>query len=297
MIVTAPSVSVEAVAEGYATGLVGTIGVRVLDGQGNTTLARATSGILETPASSGIYTATFTAPATAGQYVVVWDDGATFASEQLQVTTDFFTVSAPSAPSLVTVAQVRAYLDKPVGDTAQDSIIADLIVRASQQILKYTDREFVLADGGSNPRTRTHLVQGYWRTRVVPVGDMAAAPTAVAVQDYDGAVIATLNVSTDLETRPLVRRAWEPITHLYMRSTAPLLDPTYRIQVTGTYGFPSVPADVQQATIVTVGTWLRRDVSAFSQTFALDEARIERPQALPQAVQRILDAWRPVGVA
>lgn len=106
MIVTAPSVSVEAVAEGFATGLVGTIGVRVLDGQGGTTLARTTSGILETPAASGIYTATFTAPATAGQYVVVWDDGVQFASEQLQVTATAFSPTIPSTPTSYTAQEV-----------------------------------------------------------------------------------------------------------------------------------------------------------------------------------------------
>lgn len=106
MIVTAPSVSVEAVAQGFPTGLVGTLGVRVLDGQGATTIARTTSGILETPASSGIYTATFTAPATAGQYVVVWDDGTTFASEQLQVTATAFSPTIPSTPTSYTAQEI-----------------------------------------------------------------------------------------------------------------------------------------------------------------------------------------------
>jgi hypothetical protein len=242
-------------------------------------------------------TATLTAPSDAGQYVLVWDDGSTFASEQMLVSYSAAAPAAPSAPSLVTVAQVRAYLQKPSGDTAQDSLIADIIVRASQLILDHTGREFVLWDGGSNPRTRVHEIRGYWRTRVIPVGDMAAAPTAVVVQDEDGVALQTLDVSTDIEARPLVRRSYEPITGLYLRSGVHRMDPYYRLSVTGTYGFPAVPADVQQAAIITVGTWLRRDVSAFSQTFALDEARIERPQALPQAAVRMLDVWKRPGVA
>lgn len=89
MIFVKPSVTMEATASGFNSGLVGTIGVRVTDGQGGTTMARTTSGIVESPASSGIYTATFTSPATVGQFEVVWDDGgspAVWAAEDLTVT-------------------------------------------------------------------------------------------------------------------------------------------------------------------------------------------------------------------
>ena len=89
MIFVKPSVTMEATASGFNSGLVGTIGVRVTDGQGGTTMARQTSGIVESPAGSGIYTATFSSPATVGQFEVVWDDGgspATWAAEDLTVT-------------------------------------------------------------------------------------------------------------------------------------------------------------------------------------------------------------------
>lgn len=90
MIFAKPSTSVESTATGFTSGLVGTIGVRVTDGVGGTTIARTTSGIVETPASSGIYVATLTAPANVGQYQVTWDDGgspATWAAEELTITT------------------------------------------------------------------------------------------------------------------------------------------------------------------------------------------------------------------
>lgn len=78
----------EATISGLATGLVGTLGVRVEDGQGDTVTARTVGGIVESPAGSGVYTATLTAPSIAGQYVVVWDTGgssARFAAEDLIV--------------------------------------------------------------------------------------------------------------------------------------------------------------------------------------------------------------------
>lgn len=58
------------------TGLVGTIGFRLRNAEtGVDTLARTTSGIVETPAGSGIYRVTAIAPIPA-TYQQIWDDGA-----------------------------------------------------------------------------------------------------------------------------------------------------------------------------------------------------------------------------
>lgn len=74
-ILTRPGATIEASTPPIDTGLTGTLGVRVMDGQGTTTTARTTAGIVETPADSGIYVATLTAPDTAGDYLLVWDTG------------------------------------------------------------------------------------------------------------------------------------------------------------------------------------------------------------------------------
>lgn len=75
MIYATPGSSIEATLSGAPTGLTGTLGVRILDNTGGTTLARQTSGISEFPAGSGFYSVTLGAPATAGQYTVMWDTG------------------------------------------------------------------------------------------------------------------------------------------------------------------------------------------------------------------------------
>jgi hypothetical protein len=77
--------SYTAVAQGFDTGLTGTIAVRVLDNQGNTSVTRTTSGIIERPAGSGIYLATLTTPPDVGLYTVVWDDGNVFAADSLKI--------------------------------------------------------------------------------------------------------------------------------------------------------------------------------------------------------------------
>lgn len=83
----APSTAFEAVADLGVTGL--TPGVRILDNAGATTTARVTAGISEYPSGSGIYYVSLTAPATAGQYTIAWDNGTqtagNFATEDLLV--------------------------------------------------------------------------------------------------------------------------------------------------------------------------------------------------------------------
>lgn len=63
--------------QGGPSALVGTIGVRIIDGTGATALARSTAGIVEFPAGSGFYIAQLVAPATPGEYSIVWDQGGT----------------------------------------------------------------------------------------------------------------------------------------------------------------------------------------------------------------------------
>lgn len=74
-ITTRPGATLETSTPPLDAGLVGTIGVRIMDGQGATTTTRTTAGIVETPGGSGIYVATLVAPAGAGDYVLVWDTG------------------------------------------------------------------------------------------------------------------------------------------------------------------------------------------------------------------------------
>ena len=109
MIFAKPSTSFESTATGFTTGLVGTIGVRVTDGVGGTTIARTTSGIVETPTGSGVYVATLTAPANVGQYQVTWDDGGsptTWAAEELTITATGTQTVTPTTGVGLTFAQL-----------------------------------------------------------------------------------------------------------------------------------------------------------------------------------------------
>lgn len=71
----------------FDTGLTGTIGIQLLDNQGNTTTPRTTTGIGEHPTNATIYfKSDMVAPGATGQYTIAWDDGmGTWATEDLVV--------------------------------------------------------------------------------------------------------------------------------------------------------------------------------------------------------------------
>lgn len=85
-----PVTQFTAVLEGAATGLTGTVAVRIVDALDDSiVLPRQTTGIAEAVAGSGVYEAQLVSPTTPGEYLIVWDDGGTspadFASEPLTV--------------------------------------------------------------------------------------------------------------------------------------------------------------------------------------------------------------------
>lgn len=71
-----PSRAILMSASGFASGLAGSIGFRIIDPPAGTLIqARSTTTITEYPAGSGIYWKAGTAPATDGEFAAVWDGG------------------------------------------------------------------------------------------------------------------------------------------------------------------------------------------------------------------------------
>ena len=110
MIFAAPGATFYPELDAAPTGLMGTLGVRILRNIDNVeVLPRTTLGITEAPAGSGHYTAVLIAPVDPGEYSVFWDTGTvtpqTTASEDLTVTL------VPDATDVTpTVAEVAALL-------------------------------------------------------------------------------------------------------------------------------------------------------------------------------------------
>jgi hypothetical protein len=197
------------------------------------------------------------------------------------------------AVQLITVADVRAVLQKPEGDTEQDQIISDLITRASEAIQNCTEREFKSAD--TPPTTRTFFYTGRGVLDLSPYDLRGTPAPTVKIDTTDGAGGTTLAAT---EYRLMPKPAKDGVYHWLrlnpLTSGSSSRFPEREVTITGTWGFAAVPEDVKHWCAVTVAEWLRKDVAAFSTTFNIDSQRFDVPTDLPASAKAGLKHyWTP----
>lgn len=136
----APGATFAATAEGFDTGLAGTLGVRIEETDGTTHTARTTAGIVEVEAGSGVYAkADLVAPATRGTYVLLWDDGTTFAAEELRIG---YGIATADGDDLITVDELAAYLSpQSPPDLSEDLLAAMAVAGACARIRRHAEQE------------------------------------------------------------------------------------------------------------------------------------------------------------
>lgn len=136
MIYAYPGSAFTAIGEGFATGLAGTIGVRIENADGTNHTARTTAGIVELEAASGAYAKTnLVAPTTAGTYIVLWDSGGatpSFASEEL-VVAYAPPASVPAAGRYTSPTDLRAELG--VSSTVLDDAAATKLIVDAEDLI------------------------------------------------------------------------------------------------------------------------------------------------------------------
>ena len=124
-----------------------TLGVRLDDNQGNTTVARVT-GFVESPAGSGIYyLSAFTFPDDAGDYVLIFnDDGTTYAPDHVSTRPVTITSSAPDGDfdgdTYATTEELLAILNVRTASDAQTAKAERVLLAAAGEI----NRELDLSD-------------------------------------------------------------------------------------------------------------------------------------------------------
>lgn len=229
---------------------------------------------------------------TVGDYVAWWRVTTAGKSQDTQEFAVYIVDHALPAGNLCTLGDVREYLQKPTSDTQQDQVLRSLISRASRLIQQYASREFVPTTSAARTFPVPHLI--------VPLSpyDLRSATT---VTYNNGGGDYPLTAGTDYMLGPVnaVDGVYQYV-HLSGMSLAAVPPPSGLpgvLTVTGAWGFATVPEDVRQACITTVGIWARRDVQAFTQTFNLDEARLERPESLPSQVKGLLEQYRVPAIA
>lgn len=191
---------------------------------------------------------------------------------------------------LITIGQVRQFLQKNAPDTNQDAEIGALITQYSRLIERYCDREFTDSGDGA---VRTFEVELGFDGGFVSLSPYDAQAVSQVQIDTDQATAVTLSSNEwRLWPRPNRNGVFQAIRIVPLsRSLGPINYRNVQVKVTGTWGFATVPADVQMACKVAVGIALRRDVAAFSTVFKLDEGNIDRPEALPSSVRSMLDPY------
>jgi hypothetical protein len=162
-----------------------------------------------------------------------------------------------AAQDLTTLAEVREHQQRTdSSNTTQDSLIGDLITVASDMIMEYTQREFAPQ---SNSTARTYRYDGRGVLNLAP--DDARTVTQVRI-DTDGDSPATLD-STQYKLWP-TRSKHAVYSHLHLigvpgRAVTTEAHPVYReVEVTGTWGWGSVPEPVERACILLVMDLLSR---------------------------------------
>lgn len=127
-----------------------TLGVRLDDNQGSTSVARVT-GFVESPAGSGIYyLSAFTFPDEAGDYVLIFnDDGTTYAPDHVSTRAVTVTSSAPDGDfdgdTYATTDELLAILNVRSASAAQTAKADRVLLAAAGEI----NRELDLSDNQS----------------------------------------------------------------------------------------------------------------------------------------------------
>lgn len=181
--------------------------------------------------------------------------------------------------ALLTLDEAKDWLNVATAVTANDDEIKTAINNVSQRIHQEAEREFKVS--GTNPQTRVFAVTASggvepWYVdgvymgsigptgRTVKVGDLSAFTAVQVLSSTDWTtVVSTPTVATQVRGLPLVREEWEPFTELEFRYDVTGFGVGALINVTGTWGFPAVPAEIKQAALDGVAWLLDRDVEHY----------------------------------
>jgi len=232
----------------------------------STPLARMSAGVFKL--SPGI------AANAAGHWLLRFEaTGTAESAEDFQYDVDpseFYDDAGVSAQALVSLTDAKDWLQVQNVDTSGDLEIVRTINDVSQRFTERAQREFKV--NGTNPQARLFDVDATAiQYGVIAVGDLTAvttsttSPTGVRIIGTDWATQLSQVPAASFFTFPVNRAAWEPIRRIAFGTGVLPIQAGYRVEVTGTFGFPSVPGDVRDAVLDAVVAKLDRKVEHYSQ--------------------------------
>lgn len=283
--IVSPGASFESVVNWGTTGA--TLGVRITDNVGQTVVARTTAGISEYPSTSGIYAVTLTAPTQAGQYSVVWDNGAgIYANDDLVVTTDRGAVIA-FGDLYITRPELKEALE--ITDNQLDDELFDAISTACRAIDAYKGCRFY-----ATTQTRVYTADDSRNLTITP----ANAITSVRLDiDGDGTYETLLTQTTDYVLSPAnAALEGQPYTGVRLTRRSGRLFPTHEngVQVAGSFGWAACPPQVRTAAkILATRLFKRRETPFAFQVIAGETMSAARIGRIDPDVQSLLDQVPP----
>lgn len=248
MITVAPSAEFETSIDWGVTGLTDTLRVSLLDGNGNVTTAATTTGIAEFPAGSGRYEVTLTAPGTAGQYSVLWDNGTQTpgniaAGDDLLVTGATATVGG-AGTLYVTRAELKTELGISV--TTYDDRI-DIIIGAVSRAI----------DSIKNTRYYTTSETRYYTASSpycdLEIDDLTTLTTLSLDFTGDGTYETSWTNGTEFTLEPINNPLEnKPYRTISLRPQSGSYFSCYRnaIKVVGSFGWSAIPVLISQAALM-----------------------------------------------
>lgn len=189
---------------------------------------------------------------------------------------------ADTALWLCTLQDVTSYLKVP--EDRDTDVLAMFIEGASDAAQDYLQRRLrpivtetrdVLVNSRGVALLDDYQVAGITGVTLDPTGSSPAVLAAADWFSVGGAKAAGYGIGEYLRIPYKVPQGLPPLA-----------------RVAATWGWASIPPTIRTGVVMAVGMWYRREVAALTQTFALDEQRVERPESLPSAVQGLLRPWR-----
>lgn len=174
---------------------------------------------------------------------------------------------------LTTVEKVKAAIQLPDSNTDLDELIPDFITEASVMIMDEYKREFAPVAIGV---TRRFKVDGY-RIELSPYDLQSATsvllhPETVNPLELTSDFSGSSNLQYILKPINPVRGVYQTLQlsgYLIVVSQTLMAFNFALMDITGTWGFPSIPEDVTRACNITVGSWLTRTAPGASAGYGI----------------------------
>jgi hypothetical protein len=200
-----------------------------------------------------------------------------------------------------TLAEVKAAARIPSSDTIDDALLELSIESASRDLDAYTERVFYST--GATAVARVYIPQDIY---LVETDDIISVTTLKSDSTGNGTFDITW-AATDFQLEPLNGRAGgidTPATRI--RAIGEYLWPVYEprnvnsnqasVQVTGVFGFASIPIAIKQATILASLRAYKRYESPTG-VLGFSDMGVVRIGRLDPDVQRLVDPYRKLRMA